>query len=130
MDNFYREEILEHYRNPLNKGKLSKFNVSSKQVNPFCGDEIEVFIKFEAQPLGLKAIGLKAKVKKISFEGRGCAICIASASILTEYAKRKTKNQLTNLNEKDMLRLLKIELSPTRKKCALLGLAVLKDCIK
>lgn len=124
MDNLYREEILEHYKNPLNFRKLSKFSVSSKQLNPFCGDEVEIFLSFEVQPAGSKA-----KVKNISFLGKGCAICIASSSILTEYAKGKTKKELTKLGEKDMLKMLNIQVSQTRKKCALLALFTLKDCL-
>ncbi len=117
-DNLYREEILEHYKNPQNFGKLVKFDVSSKQLNPFCGDEIEISIKFN-----------KDKVGQIKFTGRGCAISIALASILTEYVKGKTKKQLTSFTEKDMLDMIGIKVSQTRKKCALLPLFVLKDCL-
>ena len=124
MDDLYREEILEHYRDPLNFGSLKKFDISSKQLNPFCGDEVEIFIKFKTQPQGLKT-----KVNKVSFTGKGCAISIAAASILTEYAKGKTKKRLTKLSEKDMLKLLKIEISETRKKCASLALNCLKECL-
>jgi len=119
MNDFYREEILEHYRSPMNFGKLLKFNMSSRQLNPFCGDEIEIFVKFN-----------KNLIKEIGFLGKGCAISIASASLLTEYAKNKTKDQLIKLREKDILSLLGIELSETRKKCAMLPFFVLKDCLK
>lgn len=118
MDNLYREEILEHYQNPQNFRKLANFDVSSKQTNPFCGDEVEMFIKYDDQ-----------KITDIGFIGKGCAICIAATSILTEFAKGKTKKQLTKFTEKDMLDLLGIQVSETRRKCALLGLAVLRDCI-
>lgn len=124
LDNLYREEILEHYKNPLNFGKLKSFDVSSKLSNPFCGDEIEMFVKFDQKSLRVN------RLKEISFIGKGCAICIASTSILTEYTKRKTKKELTKFMEKDMLNLLGIEVSEIRKKCVLLGLAVLKDCLK
>lgn len=120
MDNLYREEILEHYQNPQNFGKLKDFDFSSKQTNPFCGDEIEIFVKLASQGEALQEIG---------FIGKGCAVCIAATSILTEFAKGKAKKQLTKFEEKDMLTLLGIEVSETRKKCALLGLFVLKDCI-
>lgn len=120
----YREELLEHYRNPLNFRKLSEFSVSSKQSNPFCGDEIEMFVKFE------KSRGVKLKhLGGVSFVGRGCAISIAGASMLTEHVRGKTKEELTKFREADMLNLLGIEVSQTRKKCALLALSVLKDCI-
>lgn len=124
----YREEILEHYQNPQNFGKLSKFDVSSKQTNPFCGDEIEIFIKFN---LALQDDTLRGydRILEIGFFGRGCAICIAATSILTEFAKGKTKKELTKFTEKDMLTLLGIQVSETRRKCALLGWAVLRDCL-
>lgn len=115
----YRDEILEHYREPLNFGTLNGFHSFSKQSNPFCGDEIEIYIRFE-----------KEGVEDISFRGKGCAISIASGSILTEYAKRKTKKQLTKFGEDDMLSMIGVELSETRKKCALLALSVLQDCLK
>lgn len=118
MTNIYREEILEHYREPQNFGRPSSFNISSKQSNPFCGDEIEVFLQIKGN-----------KVQAISFEGKGCAISIASASILTEFVKGKQKKILTKFSEGDMLNLLNIEVSETRKKCALLSWAVLKDCL-
>lgn len=118
MNNIYREEILEHYKNPLNFGKLNKFTISSKQLNPFCGDEIEIFVEF-----------VKDKVRKISFRGKGCAISIASVSMLTEYVKEKTKKELTKFKESDMLELIGIQISLNRKKCALLGWAVLQDCL-
>src|SRR3989344_4266878 len=130
MDNLYREEILEHYQNPQNFGKLESFDISSKQTNPFCGDEIEIYIKFACDSWGANINPpLGWKILEIGFLGKGCAICIAATSILTEYAKNKTKKQLTKLTEKDMLTLLGIEVSETRKKCAMLGLAVLKDCL-
>ena len=118
QDSIYREEILEHFKDPQNFGKLKRFDTSSKQLNPFCGDEIEMYIKFE-----------KERIKDISFSGRGCAISIASASILTDFAKGKLVAALTKFSDNDMLDILQIDVSETRKKCALLGLAVLRDCI-
>lgn len=114
----YREELLEHYRNPLNFGELSDYTVSAKQTNPFCGDDVEIFIKLNGD-----------KAENIRFTGKGCAISMAGASMLTERVKGKGKNQLTKFSENDMLNLLGIEVSETRKKCALLALSVLKDCI-
>lgn len=114
----YREEILEHYKDPQNFGKLKRFDASSKQLNPFCGDEITMYVALD-----------KNKVTDIRFEGRGCAISIAAASILTEYAKGKLINELTKFLDEDMLALLNVEVSETRKKCALLALYTLKDCL-
>lgn len=130
-EDLYREEILEHFRNPLNFGKLSNYSISAKQANPFCGDEVEIFIKFDPNTQGVNRIPpLRWKVVDgISFVGKGCAISVAAASMITDYAKGKTKSQLTKFEEEDMLNLLGIKMSETRKKCALLALAVLQDCL-
>lgn len=114
----YRDELLEHYRNPQNFGELSHCTVSSKQTNPFCGDDISMFVVFK-----------KNTVNDIGFTGKGCAISMAGASMLTEFVKGKTKKELTKFSEKDMLKTLGVEVSETRKKCALLALSVLKDCL-
>ncbi len=119
MDTLYREEILEHYKDPQNFGKLAHCDISGRLTNPFCGDDIEMFIALKDN-----------KVQNIGFTGRGCAISIASASILTEFAKGKSRNELTKMTEDDMLGLLNIEVSETRKKCALLAFSVLKDCLE
>lgn len=118
FSNTYREEILEYYKEPLNFGMLIDFDATSRQLNPYCGDEIEMFISFGND-----------KVQNIAFQGKGCAISIAAASMLTEFAKGKKKKELTNFSEDDMLNLLGICVSETRKKCALLALSVMKDCL-
>ncbi|MDP2649824.1 MAG: iron-sulfur cluster assembly scaffold protein [bacterium] len=131
MNSIYREEILEHYRDPQNFGKLKNFDISSKQLNPFCGDEIEIFIRFENKSWGVNNEPPQGcTISEVSFMGKGCAICIAACSILTEFVKGKTEKQLTKFSEKDMLDLLGIELSETRKKCGFLALCTLKDCLK
>lgn len=127
-DSLYREEILEHYREPMNFGKPEQFDTSSKQVNPFCGDEIEMFIKWESAGVnGRHPKGVI--VSDVGFEGKGCAVSVAAASMLTEHAKGKDRKQLTKFLEQDMLKLLNIEVSETRKKCALLALYVFRDCL-
>lgn len=127
-DTLYKEEILEHYKDPQNFGKLEKFDANSKQLNPFCGDEIEIYVKF-GKTAGVIGNHPEGVIEDISFQGVGCAISIASASLLTEYTKGKTKKELTKFSEGDMLSLLGIEVSQTRKKCALLALYTLRDCL-
>jgi nitrogen fixation protein NifU and related proteins len=117
--NLYREEILEHYKDPQNFGTLDAFDLSSQQLNPFCGDDISMFLRLKD----------KKVIEDISFTGKGCAISIAGASMLTDYAKGKSIAELTKFSEADMLALLKVEVSETRKKCALLALYTLKDCL-
>lgn len=136
IDSLYKEEILEHFHDPQNFGELTDFTKKSKQLNPFCGDEIEMFVKIENNGSPIKSClsadrsGMASEViEDISFVGKGCAISIASASMLTEFVKGKTRDQISSFSDNDMISLLEIEISETRKKCALLGLAVLKDCI-
>lgn len=118
MDTLYKEELLEHYREPQNFGKLVDFTISSRQTNPLCGDDVELFVQIK-----------KNTISAISFQGNGCAVSIAATSVLTQYSKGKSKDELTRFSESDMLNLLGIEVSETRKKCALLALSVLKDCL-
>jgi|SRR5581483_7347511 len=114
----YREEILDHYQNPRHFGNLPNPDRKARQTNPLCGDDISMFLKLSGET-----------VSEIAFEGKGCAICLAGASMLAEFAEGKKKGELTKFSESDMLDLIGIEVSETRKKCAMLSLAVLKDCL-
>lgn len=113
----YKELILDYYRNPRNFGKLDQFDISSHDTNPLCGDEIDIQIK----------VGNGNKIEQIKFFGKGCAISQASASMLTELAKGKDLTWVKQLAKEDILRLLgNPDLGPSRIKCALLGMKVLK----
>jgi nitrogen fixation NifU-like protein len=113
---FYRETILDHYRNPRNKGRLSNQDVSIQDSNPLCGDEIEIQLKVEDN-----------MIRDIKFEGRGCAISQASASMLTEMVINKPLIFVMNLSKGDIFENMGLtDLGPARVKCALLSLKVLK----
>ena len=115
-DDIYREIILDHYRNPRNKGKLPQADVSTHDSNPLCGDEIDIHLKVE-----------QGKIKDIKFEGRGCAISQASASMLTEMVLDKPLTAVKDLAKDDILENIGLmNLGPARIKCALLSLKVLK----
>jgi nitrogen fixation NifU-like protein len=115
-DDIYREIILDHYRNPRNKGKLPHADVSTHDSNPLCGDEIDMHLKVE-----------QGKIKDIKFEGRGCAISQASASMLTEMVLDKPLTAVKDLAKDDILENIGLmNLGPARIKCALLSLKVLK----
>ena len=115
-DDIYREIILDHYRNPRNKGKLSNADVSIHDSNPLCGDEIDIHLKVEED-----------KIKDIKFEGRGCAISQASASMLTEMIAGRPLNTVKDITKDDILENIGLmNLGPARIKCALLSLKVLK----
>jgi nitrogen fixation NifU-like protein len=111
----YKDIILDYYRNPRNFGDLPDADVRAKDSNPLCGDIIEMQLKVN-----------NGKVTDVRFKGKGCAISQASASMLTEIVKGKTLDEIKALGKSDVLELLGIDPGPTRIKCALLGLKVLK----
>ena len=113
----YRELILDYYRNPRNFGKLPKSDIDARDTNPLCGDEIEMQIR----------VGGENTIEEIKFTGRGCAISQASASMLTELAKGKPLEWVRQVAKEDVFKLLgNPDLGPSRVKCALLGMKVLK----
>ncbi len=105
----YGDIILDHYHNPRNFKKLEKATAKVHVDNPLCGDSIDIAI-YEKKGL----------VGDIGFVGQGCAISLASASLLTEYIKGKSKSEIKKIDPDFVLGLLHIELSPNRIKCALL----------
>jgi len=112
----YREIILDYYRNPRNFGKIDSPDISIRDSNPLCGDEIEIHVKFDGD-----------KVKDIKFTGKGCAISQASASMLTEMIMGKNLEDLKKVGKEDILESLGLpNLGPARIKCALLSLKTLK----
>jgi nitrogen fixation NifU-like protein len=113
----YRELILDYYRNPRNFGKLERFDIDSRDTNPLCGDEIEMQIR----------VGDGRNIEEIKFTGKGCAISQASASLLTELAKGKKLEWVKEVAKEDVFKMLgDPDLGPSRVKCALLGMKVLK----
>lgn len=115
----YAENILDHYRNPKNFGKLENADAKSRELNPLCGDEYEFNLKFS-----------DGIVKDVKFNGDGCAISMASASMLSEFVKGRKISEAKKISPEDIFKLLGITVSPARIKCALLPLQVLENCIK
>ena len=97
LKELYQEIILEHGKNPRNIGKTENFNKDAKGHNPLCGDSVHVYLKLDN----------KNKVEDISFEGSGCAISMASASIMTDLVKGKEENEVKEII-KDFLGMIKI----------------------
>jgi nitrogen fixation protein NifU and related proteins len=115
---FYRELILDYYRNPRNFGKLDPHDIDARDTNPLCGDEVEMQIKVSAE---------KDKIEEIKFVGKGCAISQATASMLTEMAKGKSLEWVKSLSRDDIQKMLGTsDLGPARIKCAMLSVKVLK----
>ena len=96
LKELYQEIILEHGKNPRNLGKTENYNIDAKGNNPLCGDNVHVYLKLNEQ----------RKVEDISFEGSGCAISMASASIMTDLIKGKSDNEAKEIIE-DFLGMIK-----------------------
>lgn len=116
MDDFYKENILDHYRHPRNAGKLEQPTHSHEEHNPLCGDVVQIDLHVNEHNV----------IDQVGFTGKGCAISQASASMLTEMIEGKTLEEAKKIGKEDILDALGIEIGPVRLKCALLSLKVLK----
>jgi nitrogen fixation NifU-like protein len=116
MSSIYSEIILDYYRYPRNKGSLRHPQIQAKDSNPLCGDIVEMQLELDE----------KNAVKDVKFNGQGCAISQASASMLTELVKGKTVDDVRKISKEDVLSLIGGQLTAVRLKCALLSLKVLK----
>ena len=127
LEELYKEVILDHYRAPRNKGRVDPHDVALERNNPLCGDEIELFLKFDGDTL-----------TGIGFEGKGCSISQASTSMMTEKVKGLDAKEARDLAEsikrmmageeegdvdrlEDLVSLKGVVKYPVRIKCALLG---------
>jgi nitrogen fixation NifU-like protein len=136
LEELYKEVILDHYRSPRNKGRLDPHDVSLERNNPLCGDEIELFLRFNGE-----------SVEAIAFEGKGCSISQASASMMTEKIKGLTIKDATALAESikrmmageeegdaqalgDLVSLKGVVKYPVRIKCALLSWNTLLEALE
>jgi nitrogen fixation protein NifU and related proteins len=113
----YRAHILDLYRHPRNFGTL-KNAITSKVHNSLCGDELTLYIDI-----------MHEIITDVRFVGKGCAISIASASLFTDFIKGKTIKEVKNISSDEVLKLLKIDISPVRMKCALLIVDALQRSI-
>lgn len=136
LNELYKEVILDHYRAPRNKGRLDPYDVALERNNPLCGDEIELFLKFDGENL-----------EGIAFDGKGCSISQASASMMTEKVKglsakdaaalaASIKSMMAGESEGDqatigdLVSLKGVVKYPVRIKCALLGWNTLVEALE
>ena len=118
-EGIYRENIIDHYKYPRNFGVLQESDAEYKEFNPLCGDEAAMQVKI-----------MDNVIKDIKFKGKGCAISMASCSILTEKIKGKSLNEVKKLEKEQVYDMLGIPISPQRVKCALLSWETLRRLIK
>jgi nitrogen fixation protein NifU and related proteins len=119
MDNLYRDFILEHYRQPHNRGVLDPHDLHFADSNPTCGDEMSMTLRLDAE----------GRVDDVAFDGRGCAISQASASIMTDELRGLTLDELRAIDPKEVVANLGVPIGPARLKCALLGYKVLQGAV-
>lgn len=128
MNDLYQDIIMDHYRNPRNKGQLEAPEASFEDQNPLCGDTLRMDLAFDP-PLTQEAAPEQRRIAAIRFSGRGCAISQAAASMLTELVEGRSVAEARALSKEDLLAELGITLSPTRLKCALLSLKAFKAAL-
>ncbi|MBT4150757.1 SUF system NifU family Fe-S cluster assembly protein [Candidatus Woesearchaeota archaeon] len=117
MQEIYKENIIDHYKHPHNKGKIDH-NKTHRELNTSCGDELTIYLNIKNNI-----------IENISFEGHGCAISQASVSMLTDKLKGMTIEETLKLNKDDILELLGIPISIVRMKCALLSLKTVQGAL-
>jgi len=120
MDNLYRDFILEHYREPHNRGRLDPHDLAFADSNPTCGDELGMTLRLDES---------RKRIADVAFDGRGCAISQASASILTDGLRGQSLDEVKAMDPKDLLDELGVPIGPARLKCALLSYKVLQGAV-
>jgi nitrogen fixation NifU-like protein len=109
MSEMYTERLLDHYRHPRNRGHLPSPDMAAEAYNPLCGDRVSI-----------EATLQDGRIVEARFDGRGCAVCLGAASILTDTVQGRTLDDLRGLGQDEFLAELQSAVRPARKKCALL----------
>ena len=118
-EELYQEHILDHYEDPFHRGHLAEATHAHEDKNPLCGDVVRIEL----------AIDGAGKIRDLSFDGQGCVISQASASMLLEKMQGKTVEDAKRFSAEDMLELYGARLTPNRQKCCLLSWKVLQSAV-
>ncbi len=118
-EDIYQEHILEHFESPYHKGRILHPTCSHCDKNPLCGDVVELQLRLDANDC----------IAEAYFDGKGCAISQAAASILCEQIEGKPLSELKGMQAQEMLDLLHVPLTASRQKCGLLAFKVLKTMV-
>src|SRR5437762_2792917 len=118
-DELYDDYILDHFESPYHRGRLEHPTIAHQDENPLCGDQVRLELLVDENQ----------RVKEAWFDGHGCAISQAAASILTREIEGKTLEELKSFQAPQMLELLRVRLTAARQKCGLLSFKILKTMI-
>lgn len=135
MDDIYREDVLDHYKHPRNYGKVAAADVVVEEKNSSCGDEIKLSLKLKTQNLKPKTLAgdQKSEIEEIKFEGQGCAVSMAFASMLIEKIKEEGwgVEEIEKMSEEELLGLVGGDkVSAARQKCVRLGVKAVKEAVR
>jgi len=119
MLNFYQEVLMDHYRNPRNNGTLSEYNFTAEQRNSSCGDEVSFTGLIDDN-----------RLSDVLFKGKGCVISQATASMLSEYVKNKTLDDILAFDKDNLTTMIGMPLGPVRLLCGLLSLTAIQSGIR
>ncbi|MEI6462361.1 MAG: iron-sulfur cluster assembly scaffold protein [bacterium] len=120
MQNIYEQNIIDNYKNPINFGKPVTFNKTGRFANLSCGDEITVYMNIDHQNI----------VTDVKFTGSGCALSVATMSILSEKLIGKSLEEVLKIEYKDLIEFIGVTPNPARSKCVLTGMEALRDALK
>ncbi len=118
MDRFYQKILMDHFKNPRNKHVVENHNFDSGENNPSCGDSVSITGRIE-----------NGTIQELGFQGSGCVISMASASMLTDKCKGMTVDEVLALTKEDILKMIGMTLGPNRLHCALLPLEALRKAL-
>lgn len=116
MSTLYSPTVLDHYAHPRNWGRLPSPDIVADNDDPSCGDQVHIEIALDAE----------GRVAEVAFEGEGCMVSMASASLFTERVKEKRLEELEALTEEEVIGWLEAPIPPNRRACALSPLVALR----
>lgn len=115
----YGRNIMEHFKHPRNRGMIDNPSAHRHEANHSCGDSVDVYLKLSND-----------SINAIAHEGRGCAISQAALSLVSEYVQGKSVSQVLAMNERDVHKLLGVDITARRRKCALLSLLAIQNALR
>jgi len=117
-EEIYKQNVLDHYKQPHHKGVLDPCDVKKRGVNPYCGDDLTLYLRVE-----------DGAILEATFDGDGCAISVAGASMLTDKLVGMTLADAGAIREEDVYALFGTKIGPARAKCALLAYGTLREAL-